>query len=59
VRQREFPTVLTFLIGGVFVWPLAAEAQSPSRPVIGFLNSGSAGSRGEQFAAFDRGVGEG
>ena len=57
MRRREFPTFLTFLIGGFLVWPLA-EAQSPSRPVVGFLNSGSAGSRGEQFAAFDRGLGE-
>src|SRR5215510_494973 len=42
----------------MIAWPLAAGAQSPSRPVVGFLNSGSAGSRGEQFAAFDRGLGE-
>jgi putative tryptophan/tyrosine transport system substrate-binding protein len=56
VTRREF--LLTFLIGGLLVWPLAAEAQSPSRPVIGFLNSGSVGSRGEQFAAFDRGLGQ-
>jgi putative tryptophan/tyrosine transport system substrate-binding protein len=56
VIRREF--LLTFLIGGLLVWPLASEAQSPSRPVVGFLNSGSVGSRGEQFAAFDRGLGQ-
>ena len=56
--RRQFLTFVTFLIGGVIAWSLTAGAQSPSRPVIGFLNSGSAGSRGEQFAAFDRGLGE-
>jgi putative tryptophan/tyrosine transport system substrate-binding protein len=60
VKRREFPTFPTFLIliGGVFSWSLAASAQSPGGPIIGFLNSGSAGSRGEQFAAFDRGLKE-
>jgi len=56
--RRQFLTFLTLLIGWVITGSLAAGAQSPSRPVIGFLNSGSAGSRGEQFAAFDRGLGE-
>jgi putative tryptophan/tyrosine transport system substrate-binding protein len=60
VKRREFPTFPTFLllIGGVFSWSPAASAQSPGGPIIGFLNSGSAGSRGEQFAAFDRGLKE-
>jgi len=60
VKRREFPSFATFLIliGGVFSWSLAASAQSPGGPIIGFLNSGSAGSRGEQFAAFDRGLKE-
>ena len=60
MKRREFPTFPTFLllIGGVFSWSLAASAQSPGGPIIGFLNSGSAGSRGEQFAAFDRGLKE-
>ena len=60
MKRREFPTFPTFLllIGGVFSWSLAASAQSPGGPIIGFLNSGSAGSRGEQFVAFDRGLKE-
>jgi putative ABC transport system substrate-binding protein len=60
VKRREFPTFPAFLIliGGVFFWSLAASAQSPGGPIIGFLNSGSTGSRGEQFAAFDRGLKE-
>jgi putative tryptophan/tyrosine transport system substrate-binding protein len=56
LRRRGFPTFFVFLV--MIAWSLAADAQSPSGPVIGFLNSGSAGSRGEQFAAFDRGLGE-
>jgi putative ABC transport system substrate-binding protein len=58
VRRHEFLTFFALLIGVVIPWSPPAGAQSPSRPVIGFLNSGSAGSRGEQFAAFDRGLGE-
>jgi putative tryptophan/tyrosine transport system substrate-binding protein len=59
VRRRESSTLLTLLIGVVIAWSPLADAQSASRPVIGFLNSGSAGSRGEQFAAFDGGLREG
>jgi ABC-type uncharacterized transport system substrate-binding protein len=55
MRRRDF---IRLVGSSAVAWPVAARAQQPTLPVIGFLHSASASTFADHIRSFHKGLGE-
>jgi putative tryptophan/tyrosine transport system substrate-binding protein len=55
MKRRE---VITLLGGAAAAWPIAARAQKPTMPIVGYLDGGMASANAFMVTALHRGLGE-